>query len=92
MSIVEENSQRWRVEVVVLTALHGPVERGAGQRGQGEGQGQDDEDDFHGYSAFRVAIARAASDRTVAELTGMMIAAISGVMMPVAARAPARML
>src|SRR5579871_4598509 len=85
-----------RVEVVELTMVNGPEERGQRDTRHCDGQWQNDKQHAHRPTAFRPPanppIERTDKPSTVAELTGIMIAAIIGVIQPPAASAAARTL
>jgi len=90
--IVEQHAQRWRLQIVELAAAGGPEERGQRRAGEQQGDGHGNEEHAHG-AAFpaRAAGARNMCRRyewatTVSELSGMITAAQSGLILPARAR------
>lgn len=91
--IVKEHAVRRGVEVVKLSLADGVGEGNDGAPGEDECQWQNDEEHAHGVPPLqRKAPVRTQIARTVSELAGMTIAAMSGLMSPATEIAPATML
>jgi len=85
-ALVQYSRLRRGLQVVELSPPRAPDERRHRRQHDDEGDGQHDEDDAHAPPASNVRPRQLAST-TVSELTGMRMAASSGLMRPAAARA-----
>ncbi len=90
VGVVSKHSQRGCLEIVELPLSGGPHERPDTDQNHAEGHRHENKQDRHEL-ALNVSLCQA-SRMTVTELTGIMMAAISGLMMPVTARAAPMML
>lgn len=84
VGIVEDHPDCGGIEVVELTTARGLDERDDRERPEGQSDGNGEEQDAHATGAFQ----RVSRDEptTLSELIGMRTAAMSGLMIPVAAR------
>lgn len=83
LAVLDDHPDRRRLQVIELAAACGPHKGGHGRPHDEQGKGQDQVDDAHG--SRRKVWPYQAPATTVRELSGIMIAATTGVMVPVMA-------
>lgn len=90
--VIMQHPHRWRIEIVHLPTLRAPDERQDGAADNDERQGDHEIQDAHVAGSRSKVKPYHAPSTTVTEATGMRIAAIRGVMVPVmASPAPMRL-